>query len=66
MPNKYPQLELGKIIIKHLQVIFIFMKNDEFLLLTNNWKSYIETQLMKIVKNLNIIRRKYIFLSSLF
>lgn len=32
----------------------IYEKDDRFLLLTNDWESYIETQLMKIVKNLNV------------
>ena len=55
IPNKYPQLELGKNNNKTSPSDFyIYEKNDEFLLLTNNWKSYIETQLMKIVKNLNV------------
>jgi len=55
IPNKFPQLKLGKNNDKTSPSDFyIYEKDDGFLLLTNDWKSYIETQLMKIIKNLNV------------
>ena len=55
IPNKFRQLKLGKNNDKTSPSDFyIYEKDDGFLLLTNDWKSYIETQLMKIVKNLNV------------
>lgn len=53
IPNKYPQLILG---LNNDRTspsdFYIYQKNDIFLSFTNNWKHYIETQLMNIVKNL--------------
>jgi len=55
IPNKFQQLKLGQNNDKTSPSDFyIYEKDDGFLLLTNDWKSYIETQLMKIVKNLNV------------
>ena len=55
IPNKYPQLKLGHNNNKTSPSDFyIYKKDDVFLSLTNNWKSYIETHLMKIIKKLNV------------
>lgn len=55
IPNKYPQLKLGQNNDKTSPSDFyIYEKDDEFLSLTNDWKSYIETHLMKIIKSLNV------------
>lgn len=55
IPNKFPQLKLGENNDKTSPSDFyIYEKDDGFLLLTNNWESYIETQLMKIIKKLNV------------
>ena len=55
IPNKFQQLKIGQNNDKTSPSDFyIYEKEDVFLSLTNNWKSYIETQLMKIIKNLNV------------
>jgi predicted O-methyltransferase YrrM len=55
IPNKFPQLKLGDDNNKTSPSDFyIYEKHDVFLSLTNNWKSYIETHLMKIIKKLNV------------
>jgi predicted O-methyltransferase YrrM len=55
IPNKYPQLKLGQNNDKTSPSnFFIFKKDNVFLSLTNNWKSYIETYLIKNIKSLNV------------
>ena len=55
IPNKYPQLKVGENNDKTSPSDFyIYEKDDMFLSITNDWKNYIETQLMPIVKGLNI------------
>jgi predicted O-methyltransferase YrrM len=55
IPNKYPQLKLGKDNDNTSPSDFyIYKKDDEFLSITNYWKGYIETHLMKIVKGFNV------------
>lgn len=52
--NKYIQLKLGQDNDKTSPSdFFIFKKDNVFLSLTNNWKSYIETHLIKNIKILN-------------
>lgn len=55
IPNKYPQLVIGK---DNEQTspsdFYIYEKDDVFLSLTNNWKTYIKNNLMPIVKRLNV------------
>ncbi len=55
IPNKYPQLNLGH----HNDTtspsdFYIYKKDETFLSLTHNWKNYIQTHLMKIIKTLNV------------
>ena len=53
--NKYPQLRLGKDNDNTSPSDFyIYKRDDEFLSITNYWKGYIETHLMKIVKYFNV------------
>lgn len=55
IPNKYPQLKIGQ--NNHNTSpsdFYIYEKQDNFLSLTNNWKNYIETHLIKIIKKLNV------------
>jgi predicted O-methyltransferase YrrM len=53
--NKYPQLNIGQNNSNTSPSDFyIYKKENAYLSLTNDWKSYIETQLMKIIKNLNV------------
>ena len=55
IPNKFPQLKMGKNNDKTSPSDFyIYEKDEDFLLLNNDWKTYIETQLMKIIQNLNV------------
>lgn len=55
IPNKYPQLKLGQKNDKTSPSDFyIYKKDDMFLSITNDWKNYIKTQLIPIVKSLNV------------
>ena len=55
IPNKYPQLKLGQNNGKTSpSEFYIYEKDEDFLSLSNDWKTYIETQLMTIIKNLNV------------
>jgi len=55
IPNKFQQLNLGQNNDNTSPSDFyIYKKDNAYLSLTNNWKNYIETQLMKIIKNLNV------------
>lgn len=55
IPNKFQQLKLGENNDNTSPSDFyIYKKDDAYLSLTNNWKNYIETKLMKIIKNLNV------------
>ena len=55
IPNKFPQLKLGQNNdTTSPSDFYIYEKDDGFLLLTNDWKSYIETQLIKIIKKINV------------
>ncbi len=53
--NKYPQLIIG---VNNNETspsdFYIYKKNNIFLSISNNWKNYIKTHLIKIVKNLNV------------
>lgn len=55
IPNKFQQLKLGQNNDKTSPSDFyIYEKEDVFLSLTNNWKTYIKNNLLPIVKNLNV------------
>jgi predicted O-methyltransferase YrrM len=55
IPNKFPQLKLGQNNNKTSPSDFyIYEKDEDFLSLTNDWKTYIETRLMTIIKKLNV------------
>ena len=55
IPNKFQQLKLGENNDNTSPSDFyIYKKDDAYLSLTNDWKNYIETKLMKIIKNLNV------------
>lgn len=55
IPNKFQQLKLGENNDETSPSDFyIYKKEDVYISLTNDWKSYIETQLMKIIKKLNV------------
>lgn len=55
IPNKFQQLKLGENNNNTSPSDFyIYKKDDAYLSLTNDWKNYIETKLMKIIKNLNV------------
>ena len=55
IPNKFQQLKMDQNNDKTSPSDFyIYKKEDVFLSLTNDWKIYIETQLMKIIKKLNV------------
>lgn len=55
IPNKFPELKLGQNNDNTSPSDFyIYKKDNDFLSLSNDWKAYIETQLMPIVKKLNV------------
>ena len=43
---------------------YIYEKNTKFIQVIQNWKKYIESNLMPIIKNLNV--KSYIFCSPFF
>lgn len=54
IPNKFPRLNKIHSINTSPSDFYIYEKNLSFLSLLNNWKSYIEKELIPIVKSLNV------------